>query len=140
MNQLDELDEKVIEIETINSNINAIVLRFPIIYGKYSQNSIVDMIYKDAIRNSPIELFGEGKYLRNLIYIQDAVDVIHKCIQYEPVNPFEIMNAGSSDSKTIIAIARIIKELTKSESDIVKIKRKRLKTPPFFNSRREFRH
>ena len=33
------------------------------------------------------------------------------------------MNAGSPDSETIMAIAKIIKDLTKSKSKIVKIKR-----------------
>ena len=112
--------EKTIEIEVGKSQLKAVVIRFPIIYGKNNHTSIVDMIYREAVGNSPIELFGEGKFLRNLIYINDAVDVILKSIKFEPKNQFEIMNAGSPNSESIIAIARIIKDLTKSKSKIVK--------------------
>ena len=68
-----------------------------------------------ALSNKPITVYGDGKQTRSFCYIDDLIEGIYKLMMSDINEP---VNLGNPDEHTIIEIAGIIKELTKSKSKI----------------------
>ena len=94
------ISEKLLELESIkNQSAKYITIRFPSILGKHNSEGIVFTLKENAIKNEDIELYGRGKYLRNIIYIDDAVDIMIKAVQnINELNNYELFMVGSSNS------------------------------------------
>lgn len=75
-----------------------------------------------ALKNEPIPVFGNGKQTRSFCYISDLVDGLIKAM-HAPKTKSEIFNLGNPDEYTILDLAKKIKEITDSESEIVFSKR-----------------
>ncbi len=69
-----------------------------------------------ALRDEPIEVFGDGEQTLDPIYISDAVEALVKCAEKKPRKIVEI---GSSKPIKVKELAEKIIELTKSKSKIV---------------------
>ena len=120
------VSEKILEIFSLKSKIQIIIIRFPIVIGLNSINNLVAMFAKVIFKNNPIEIYGNGKLKRNIIHIDEVVKIIIKlCFKKKYKNNIEIINAGSSSSMNIIDIALLIKKMLKSKSIITKINKKR---------------
>lgn len=116
--------EKVIEIELKNSNIKTCIIRFPSIFGTNNKEGIVYHFYKLAKKNKQIEVYNNGKNLRNLIYINSAVELMFLAFKniYKLEN-HEIFMAGSKNSLKVLDIAKQIVRITKSKSKIKIVKK-----------------
>lgn len=110
--------EKLLEIECIkNPNLTCIALRFPAIYGKNHLGGIIHTLKEDAINNRQIELYGKGKYLRNVLYVQDAVDAIILALESDILG-YELFNIGANDSLSVLAITQELVKLLDSKSEV----------------------
>jgi len=69
-----------------------------------------------ALRNDPLEVFGNGNQTMDAIYIDDAVDGIIKCAE---VLPREVVEIGSANPITVNNLAEKIIKLVGSKSKIV---------------------
>jgi dTDP-glucose 4,6-dehydratase len=69
-----------------------------------------------ALRNEPITVFGDGSQTRSFIYISDQVEGILRLLRSNEVEP---VNIGNPDEVSILDVAREIRELTGSKSEIV---------------------
>ena len=69
-----------------------------------------------ALNNKPITVYGDGKQTRSFCYVSDLIDGIYKLMTSDINEP---VNLGNPDEKTILELANSIKEITKSESEIV---------------------
>jgi UDP-glucose 4-epimerase len=83
--------------------------------GRYGM--VIPRFIKQALSNKPITVFGNGRQSRCFAHVKDAVDAIIKLSQIEEAVG-EVINLGSDEEVTIEALAKKIKELTKSKSDI----------------------
>lgn len=110
--------EKLLEIECQkNHNLTCIVLRFPAIYGKNHLGGIVHTLKEEAINNRKIELYGEGKYLRNILYVQDAIDAIILALKSN-IQGYNLFNIGAKSSLSVLEITQELIKLLESDSEI----------------------
>lgn len=110
--------EKLLEIECRRvKDLACITLRFPAIYGKNHLGGLIHTIKEDAINHREIELYGEGKYLRNILYIQDAVDAIILSLQAK-ITGYELFTIGADSSLSVLEITQELIKLLNSKSSI----------------------
>ncbi len=102
-------------------NLDARIIRIFNTYGPDMQiddGRVVSNFVNQAIRNSPLTVYGSGKQTRSFCYIEDMVEGIKKAMFIDNTKG-EVINLGNSDERTILEIARIIKKITNSSSEIV---------------------
>lgn len=95
-------------------------LRFFNVYG-ISQDTrmVVPRFFDQAIKNEVLTVFGNGKQTRDFTYIDD---VVQSCILLaEHVRGCEIFNVANENEITIYELAKKIKEITCSSSEITLI-------------------
>ena len=71
-----------------------------------------------ALTCNDITVYGNGKQTRSFCYVDDMIDGLMKLMFTEGLNG-EVFNLGNPDERTIINVAKMIKELTHSRSNIV---------------------
>lgn len=101
-------------------NLNYNILRcFNIVgprqVGQYGM--VLPKFVKQALGNNPITVYGDGSQIRTFTSIYDLVYIVKNIIY----NNFDehILNLGSKNSISILNLAKMVKKLTKSNSDIV---------------------
>jgi nucleoside-diphosphate-sugar epimerase len=78
---------------------------------------VTEFIYA-ALANKQISIFGDGTQTRSFCYVDDLVEGLVKAMNMEKTKG-EIFNLGNPGEFTILELAKMIKRLTKSKSDIV---------------------
>lgn len=73
---------------------------------------------KQAIKNEPITIYGDGKQTRSFCYVDDQIEGQVKAMEVKGTRG-EVFNIGNPDEKTILEFAQIIKQLALSESQII---------------------
>jgi UDP-glucuronate decarboxylase len=81
--------------------------------GRVVSNFIVQ-----ALRNEPINIYGDGKQTRSFCYVSDLVEGIYKLLQLKD-NPGNPINLGNPNEFTILELAKVVIEITKSKSKIL---------------------
>ena len=81
--------------------------------GRVVSNFIVQ-----ALKNEPINIYGDGKQTRSFCYVSDLVEGIYKLLQLDK-NPETPINLGNPNEFTILELAKVVIEITKSKSEIV---------------------
>jgi len=82
------------------------------IYGR-----VVPRFVEQALSNKSITVFGDGTQTRSFCYVTDQVEGLLKLAFSERAEG-EVVNIGSDGEITILELAKLIKELTKSSSEI----------------------
>ena len=101
---------------------DACVLRFPSIYGDLHQAGIIHTYFSLASRNKDIELFYEGKSIRNIIFVEDVIDIVLTLLNSNSIQDFEIYNLGSKNELTTYEISKFIIEELDSLSNLIPLK------------------
>lgn len=104
-NQKHKLDTRIIRI------FNCYGPRLRIRDGRVVSNFI-----SQALENKPLTVYGDGSQTRSFQYVSDLVDGICRMMNCDHNYP---INIGNPNEKTVLQIANAIKELTKSQSEIV---------------------
>jgi len=78
---------------------------------------VVSNFLIQAITNEPLTIYGEGTQTRSFCYVSDLIDGFWKLM--EESDEHEPVNLGNPEEYTMIDIARIIRDITKSASTIV---------------------
>lgn len=102
-------------------NLDARIIRIFNTYGPFMAPSDMRMIVnfiQQAIVNSPITIYGDGKQTRSLCYVDDTIEGIIRLATY-PNTKGEIVNIGSQEEHTVIEYAQLVKKLLNSQSPIV---------------------
>lgn len=81
--------------------------------GRVVSNFIVQ-----ALRNEPINIYGDGQQTRSFCYVSDLVEGIYKLLLLDK-NPDTPINLGNPNEFTVRELANIVLELTNSRSSIV---------------------
>ena len=84
--------------------------------GQYGM--VIPTFVKQALASRPITVYGDGKQRRCFGYVGDVVGALVKLMDH-PDAVGQVFNVGSSEEITILELARRVKEMTKSESEIV---------------------
>ncbi len=101
-------------------NLPVVITRFfntvgPRQTGQYGM--VIPRFVEAALKNQPITVFGTGKQARCFGYVGDVVKAIIKLMDTKEAEG-EIFNVGSDQEITIGDLAKKIKELTNSDSEI----------------------
>jgi UDP-glucose 4-epimerase len=83
--------------------------------GQYGM--VIPTFVKQALSDRPITVFGTGEQSRCFCYVGDVVGALMKLMESEGAVG-EVFNVGSNHEITILDLARKVKELTKSKSEI----------------------
>jgi len=90
------------------------IVRFFNVYGPRQPNNFVIPIFiNKAKQNEQIKVFGKGEQTRCFTYVEDAVNGIIKVV--------EKGEKGEAYNITVLELANLIKEITKSQSEIIKV-------------------
>jgi UDP-glucose 4-epimerase len=81
---------------------------------------VLPTFVRQALAGSPITVHGTGLQSRSFTYVSDVVGVLTK-IPHEPKAVGEVFNIGNSVEITIEGLAEKVKQMTGSNSPIVKI-------------------
>jgi UDP-glucose 4-epimerase len=86
--------------------------------GRYGM--VVPTFVRQAIMEQPIAVFGDGTQSRCFAHVRDVVDALVKlALESDAVG--EVFNIGNDQEITINDLARLVKEMTESPSEIVHI-------------------
>lgn len=95
------------------------VFRFFNTYGpKQSKTFVISKFINSALKNSDIQIYGDGQQTRTFCYVDDNV---HATTNAFNKNMFvnDVVNIGSDKEITILELAKTIIKLTGSQSEIV---------------------
>jgi dTDP-glucose 4,6-dehydratase len=71
--------------------------------------------FSQALRGQPLTVYGDGSQTRSICYVDDLVEGIPRLLRSSYVGP---MNIGSQSEVSMLQLARMIIELTGSDSEI----------------------
>lgn len=83
--------------------------------GQYGM--VIPTFVKQALSGRPITVYGSGEQSRCFCYVGDVVGALMKLMDDESAVG-EVFNVGSNQEITILDLARKVKELTNSKSEI----------------------
>lgn len=111
-----------VSCESSANSPEVIVLRFPSVFGSEHLDGLVYTYYSLAKENKEIEIYNEGKTMRNLLYIDDAVNSVLLFVnENEAAIKFDQFLVGSANSLSSIDIASYIKQSIGSNSTLVPV-------------------
>jgi UDP-glucose 4-epimerase len=111
--------ESIIKIESNNFSAKLIVLRLQSVFGKNDGYGIVHTFYESMINNQDIDIFSKGEISRNLILIDDVINVLIAFARdFSIIDKYEVFNLASNNSMKTVEIARLIKRYLNSNSVI----------------------
>ncbi len=84
--------------------------------GQYGM--VIPTFVKQALSGRPITVYGSGKQSRCFCYVGDVVGALMRLMDDQKAVG-EVFNVGSNQEITILDLAKKVKELTNSESEIV---------------------
>jgi UDP-glucose 4-epimerase len=104
--------EKILEMYHNAHGIRCVLLRLTNIYGpraqmKSSQFGVANWLIRLAMDGKPITIFGDGKILRDFVYIDDAVDAILSTAVSKECDA-KILNVGSDKPCSFLELAQTI--------------------------------
>lgn len=79
---------------------------------------VLPRFIEQALAGRPITVYGDGMQQRCFCYVADAIGAIKQLVM-KPENYGKVFNVGSSEEISILQLARLVKEMTQSASEIV---------------------
>ena len=93
------------------------------VYGERQKHApvrkVVPTFVIAALKNEPIEIFGSGEQLLDLIYVKDCAEILVRALLLDHDNYNSVFEAGSGEPVTVNDLAQTIIKLAKSKSKIV---------------------
>jgi len=100
-------------------NLPYTIFRFFNTYGpKQSPDFVVSRFINAALEDKPITIYGDGQQTRTFCYIDDNLEATVNCL----VNKMyidDVVNIGNDQEISVIELARVIKKITNSKSEII---------------------
>ncbi len=84
--------------------------------GQYGM--VVPRFVRQALRNEPITVYGDGSQQRCFCDVRDVIEAIIALAEH-PDSPGQLYNIGATEEISILQLAELVKSLTGSTSDII---------------------
>ncbi len=99
-------------------NLDYTIFRFFNTYGEnQSTDFVIPLFLERALKNLPIQIYGDGNQTRTFCYIQDNVEAVYNAlVQNLFIN--DVINIGSDVELTVTELAKQIVALANSKSTI----------------------
>jgi UDP-glucose 4-epimerase len=134
--------ERIIQFYGDVHDLNIVNLRLSNIYGERSQMihakfGVVNWFIRLALMNETIKVFGDGKILRDFLYIDDCVDAILKTAISKDAYG-ETFNVGNSQHCSFLELVNsILKVVNSGKSQFVPFDKERAAQEPGFHGSRQ---
>lgn len=79
---------------------------------------VIPNFITQALKGEPITVYGEGKQTRSFCYIDDLVEYLVRVAQTKAASG-EVVNIGNNQEYTMLQMAEMINEITRSTSELV---------------------
>ena len=102
-------------------NTNSVVVRIFNTYGpRMDKNDgrIISNFVNQALTNSNITVYGNGEQTRSFCYIDDTIEALMSIMMKRQI-PYKPINIGNPTEMQVLDVAKLIKNITKSNSKIV---------------------
>lgn len=102
------------------NNIDTRIIRIFNTYGtRMSMNDgrVISNFIIQALKNEPITVYGKGSQTRSFCYVSDLVEGMYRVMNLEDFH--DPINLGNPSEFTIIKLAKKLKKITKSKSEII---------------------
>jgi UDP-glucose 4-epimerase len=86
--------------------------------GRYGM--VIPTFVRQALAGEPITVYGDGRQTRSFTYVGDVVGAVARLAQ-EPTAIGQVFNLGSTEEVSIMDLAKTVRRLTTSRSEIVLI-------------------
>jgi UDP-glucuronate decarboxylase len=100
--------------------VDARVIRIFNTYGpnmEVGDGRVVSNFIVQALKNEPITIYGDGSQTRSFCYVSDLIEGISKVVSLNE-NPGSPINLGNPTDFTMLELAEVVLEVTKSSSKI----------------------
>jgi nucleoside-diphosphate-sugar epimerase len=84
-------------------------------FMKKDDGRVITNFINQALTNTPITVYGSGKQTRSCCYIDDMIDGLITVMESDYTKP---VNIGNPEEVTILELAKKIKQMTNSNSEI----------------------
>ena len=116
------ISESYLKISANDYNLTILCFRLPSLVHEDQQGGVVYTYLNSALRNMDLDIYDQGRFRRNLIYIDSIVETIDLALTVlDDYRGFKIYNIGSKDSLTLLEIAKYIFKKTNSTAKIIPI-------------------
>ncbi len=103
------------------SSQDARIIRIFNTYGPFMQaddGRVVSNFINQAISNKPLTVYGDGSQTRSFCYVDDLIEGLILAM-FSDKTRGEVINLGNPNERKISELAAMIKDITKSSSEIV---------------------
>lgn len=115
--------EKYVELFSESKKIPCSSLRFPAIYGPGDNiKRAIGNFIRSAVAGTPIEIYGDGEDLRDMVYVADAALAIVKAIEMPAQG---IFNIGNGVGMSIREMAETVRQLSPKRIGIIRREREK---------------
>lgn len=99
-------------------NLPYTIVRFGIPYGPGARARTVATVFiEKALSNEPLTVAGDGKQFRKFVYVEDLAEGLVRALHPKAEN--KVYNLEGDEAVTVLRVAELVKELLRSESEIV---------------------
>jgi UDP-glucose 4-epimerase len=107
--------EKIMKVYHDIHGVRSVMLRLTNIYGprsqmRHSRFGVLNWFVRQTLDNETIKVFGNGKILRDFLYIDDCVEAILMTGMTESAEG-EIINVGHDQPCDFLTVAEMLKEI-----------------------------
>lgn len=111
------ISENYINFITKRSSFESIILRPSNVYGNHQNlkkpQGIVGYAFNALLNNRVIDLYNEGKVVRDFIHVLDLAEAVKCCIESKhKIATVETYNVGSQEGYSIRAVLDLINEIS----------------------------
>ena len=113
------MSELAVKNSAEKSPFKTAILRLPSLCGPSNIGGIVHYYYSQAINDKDINVFFEGKQLRNIMHVDSFIEVCKKLIlNQNKLKKYELFLIGSKNSIKTKQLAELVIKKTRSKSKI----------------------
>ncbi|MFH0749521.1 MAG: UDP-glucuronic acid decarboxylase family protein [Candidatus Gottesmanbacteria bacterium] len=104
-----------------NRGVDGKIVRIFNTYGpkmRKDDGRVISNFINQALEGKPLTVYGDGKQTRSICYVSDLVEGLVK-MMFSDKTKGEVINLGNPEEYTMIDLAKKIKEMTGTASEIV---------------------
>ena len=101
------ISESYLRLFEKDANFTVICLRIPSLVHEEQIGGIVHTYWNSAFQNLDLDIYDNGQFRRNLIYIDSILEVVDLVLtKLDSYKEFNLYNIGSKDSWTLLEISK----------------------------------
>lgn len=103
--------EKYVAMYAATCGARHVILRPSNVYGEGQRlhigQGVIGVLADRALRGEPLEIWGEGKSLRDYLYVSDLVSALVALLDYE--GPRHVFNVASGEGRSVLDILEVLR-------------------------------